>query len=120
MDELDEIINTVDYGTPKEAPLSKYSEFDMKIFADLKALGDVEAILPQVYLSLQHQLRDPKIPANDRKILQKRAMQFEGLMSPGIDKVWKISSKKTYDALVEKIELERLKKNMLKKMESTV
>lgn len=110
MDELDDVINSVDYGTPKEAPLSKYSEFDMKIFADMKALSDVEAILPQVYLSLQYQLRDPKIPTDTRKILQKRAMQFEELMLPGIDKIWKISSKKTYDAMVEKLELERLKK----------
>jgi hypothetical protein len=102
MSEIQDIIKTIDYGTVTDYQLEKpkYSDFEMRAFASMKALHDLEAILPQVYLSLQHQLRDPKLPQDLRKTLQKRMMQFESLMTPGIDEIWKIVHPKTTEALM--------------------
>ena len=106
---IDRVIGEIDYGKVTDPNKPKYSPFEMECFGDMKALSDFEAILPQIYLSLQYQLRDPKLPQDLRKTLTKRAMALEGLIKPSIDQMWKITSKKTYERMVEILEQERHK-----------
>ena len=106
---IDRVIGETDYGKITDPNKPKYSPFEMECFADLQAMSDLEAILPQVYLSLQHQLRDPKLPQELRKTLTKRALALEKLITPSVDQMWKITSKKTYEKMVEILEQERHK-----------
>lgn len=105
--------------------IKSYTEFEISLADSQRFLQSLQGIIPQIYASLQYQLKDPKLDNNLRKDLAKRAMKLEKVLIPHVDLVWKLSSKLAYEAMVTKITddrkkkiMEEMKKVMVEKMKN--
>jgi len=119
MQEFDEIINSISpekWQEKLKPTAASYTEFEISLADSQRFLHTLENIIPQIYVSLQHQIKDPKTSHELRKDLSKRAMKLESTLTSGIDKVWKLSSKMTYEVMTNKMIHDRLKKKMVEKM----
>lgn len=113
----------IDFALPDNNPKAP-TEFDIRCMDDIRFIKTVEHILPQIYVSLQYQLRDPKLPNDVRKETQQKVKKIEDVFSHGIDIVWKASDRRVYEGLVKKYEAERkqkkyeeMKKEMVSKLD---
>jgi len=119
MQEFDEVINSIspeEWQEKLKPTTASYTEFEISLADSQRFLHTLENIIPQIYVSLQYQIKDPKTSHELRKDLSKRAMKLEATLIPGIDKVWKLTSKMTYERMVMKMTYDRKKAKMLKEM----
>ena len=99
---FEEVLDTIKPELIKEEELKKYNDFEVACIWDIKFLNQLEVMMPQIYASVQYQLRDPKCPKDVKSMLLKRMNFVEHSLGPAVDRIWRIGSKAMYEALFQR------------------
>lgn len=119
LEEFEEVFNQIGDEKWQESlkpTVKSYTEFEISLADSQRFLQSLEGIIPQIYASLQYQLKNPKLDNNVRKDVVKKVMKLQKVLIPHVDLVWKLSSKFTYEAMVNKMTYDRKKKAMVEEM----